>query len=431
MVLNHKFIGQDKIKKLLKDAIKYTKLAGGTCICNKGGVLFLGNKGLGKTTLMHILAKEMGIPEENIFIIEPAMLKNDVKSQKIVEAKLDAFARKGKVEPVVLIVDEIHRFNDAQQSMFLTLMQSRKYVNQTEGCDVEIPIPEFTIIGATTDEYKLLDTIYNRFEKGLICRLEEYSEDDLRKIVLQKINSFANEFPVEITKEAVSEIVKRNRGTIREIESAVDKLHQKAVLLGKSTIDKNLTDELFKELDIDESGLTSKDIEILNTLNSANNKTLSEENLCSMVNLKAEVFSEMYKPYLIKRKLIVTTGKGQSLSNAGIAYLEDKANKKNYDANVDNNLSQPIYKDDNEVATSNQSLEKESVKNKNVLDLLTGKFAKQIVEKSVLCKELNMDETTLTEELNKLYLEHLVNIRPNGFIATLEGYKRLNKAFPM
>ncbi|MCL2630377.1 MAG: AAA family ATPase [Firmicutes bacterium] len=309
------FIGQSKTVRALKDAIAEAKMDGKKGIAGKGGVLFLGGKGLGKTTLMQLTANELGVKCE---FFDASSMKNDVSSRRSFDLFLERIAKEGT--SVVIAVDEIHALPMDIQSRLLTLLQSRVYSNLVNGEAVNLPMPEFTFIAATTDEHGILETVYDRFNKGLICELEDYTVQELKYIIDGK----AAHFGLRISDEAKSQIVPRGRSSLREIESYIIKLRQKAKLSGKTEIDENMTSELFSELGVDVNGLYAKDIEILEALESAPNYSLSEENLVSKVNLKLENYQKFRKPFLIRSGYIASSSKGQNITEKSILLLNGR-----------------------------------------------------------------------------------------------------------
>jgi|GEM_PF-4463852 len=310
------FIGQTQVVKELKEAIAVAKVDGQKHIAPKGGVLFLGNKGLGKTTLMELVAKELGVKCE---FFDASGLRRDVSSRKSFDLFLERIAKENV--PVVIAVDEIHSMPQDIQSRLLTLLQKRVYSNlDASGLAINLPIKEFTFIGATTEPQGLLETVYDRFNKGLICTLVDYTPEELKRIIDQKV-SFYN---LAITEGAKDEIVKRGRSSVREIESYILKLRGKAVLANKTEIDETLTGQFFEEAQIDKIGLYAKDIEILEALKSAPNRTLSEENIANKVHISLNEFQNKRKPYLVRKGFIVTINRGQCLTEKAVKYLNER-----------------------------------------------------------------------------------------------------------
>ena len=309
------FIGQTQVVNELREAIAVAKFDGMKCIAPKGGVLFLGNKGLGKTTLMELVAKELGVKCEKF---DASGLRRDVTSRKTFDLFLERIAKENV--PVVIAVDEIHSMPQDIQSRLLTLLQSRVYSNlSASGIAINLPIKEFTFIGATTEPQGLLETVYDRFNKGLICTLVDYTSEELKRIINQK----AAYYKLTISEGAKDDIVARGRSSVREIESYILKLRGKAVLAEKTEIDEILTEQFFNEAKIDKTGLYAKDIEILEALKSAPNRTLSEENIANKVHISLSDFQSKRKPFLVRQGFIVTINRGQCLTEKAVKYLSE------------------------------------------------------------------------------------------------------------
>ena len=308
------FIGQKQTVRALKKAIEVAKIDGLKCIANKGGVLLLGNRGLGKSTIMRLVGKELGVKVE---FFDASSLRNDVESRRRFDTFLERIAREN--QPVVIAVDEIHKLSDDLQSRLLVLLQDRVYTNLDKaGQTINLPIKEFTFIGATTEEHDILVTLLDRFKKGLICTLEDYAADELRQIIKGKVSYYK----LTISEDAIAEIIKRGRSSIREIESFILGLRGEAVLEKQSEISKEMTLRYFEENKIYDLGLTAMDIKILEALEQAPSRTLSEENIASKVGVQLQDFQTNRKPYLIKIDFILSSNKGQTITEKGVEYLK-------------------------------------------------------------------------------------------------------------
>ncbi|MCL2621795.1 MAG: AAA family ATPase [Firmicutes bacterium] len=416
-------IGQTKTIRELREDIMVAKHDGLKCIANKGGILLTGNKGLGKTTIMDLVAKELGVPYK---FFDAASMRNDVASRRVFDQFLENIARANK--PVVIGVDEIHALPNDIQTRLLTLLAKRVYTGiDAVGDTFEMPIDQFTFIGATTDQQLLLEPLLDRFNKGRICNLEDYTMEELNKIIKLKFASFN----FTVADDANREIAKRGRSSVREIESYILKLRGQAVIAGKTHIDMDLVNKFFKYSQIDENGLNQIDLVILNALLNAPKKTLSEENLSSKVGITQKIFVAQHKPYLFKRGYIAATNQGLTLTKDGMNMLDEKASAgekggaQQYEEKQDYNTQNT-----NSTTHSTQVIASGDLQT-DILELLTGKYAKQVVNSQVIASELNADIKEVTEALKPLKEERLVNLKVDGFVATLQGYEKLGKKFEL
>lgn len=174
------FIGQQHIVKVLLKEIAIAKNEGRKHLDN---ILLFGNPGLGKTTLMELIAKELGVKFE---LLDCSQFRNSQQSLKALQNFFMRVARDN--EPVVIALDEIHMLNNELQSSLLTLLNNRVYVSPLDvnGQCKRIPIDEFTFIAATTDDDKVLDTIKNRCLR-LKFQMVDYTPDELKRIYKNKV----------------------------------------------------------------------------------------------------------------------------------------------------------------------------------------------------------------------------------------------------
>ena len=301
------FIGQTKTVARLEEAINAAQLRGEDHI---GNILLLGNRGLGKSTLMKLIAKELGV--------ECHIIDASAVTPELFKAFLLNVAQKGK--PVVIGVDEIHALKDSSQTMLLTLLNDRilRYVDK-KGESHEIPVC-FTFIGATTDPDKILQTMKDRCS-NLTFYLTDYSHDELKTIFKRKFTAYGLQADDDVTEECIA----RCRSSIREVEAIVKGLRDKAIIAGLTIVPRAMADEYFSQRGLDEKGLGDKDREILSALNTEENGGfLSADTLAARVRLGAGVLTSEYEPYLLKIGFIGITSRGRYLSDEGKKYIESK-----------------------------------------------------------------------------------------------------------
>lgn len=308
------FIGQQHIVKSLLKEIAIAKNEGRHHIDN---ILLFGNPGLGKSTLMELIAKELGVRYEKL---DCSQFRNSQQSLKALQSFLMRVARES--EPVVIALDEIHALTPELQSSLLTLLNDRVYVSPPDisGNIKRIPIEEFTFIGATTDDQDVLGTIKNRCLR-LTFQMVDYTPEELKRIYKNKIASKG----LTITDEALDTCISRSRGAIRYVNSIVEGLNSALYNdEGKRVsthIDLKIALDYFKEKGVDPMGLTEKDLEILHVLDENVGDAMGLEVLAARVGLEAKKYVSGYERYLIKIGFINVSGKGRALSERAVKYL--------------------------------------------------------------------------------------------------------------
>lgn len=314
------FIGQQHIVKILLKEIAIAKAQGRKYLDN---ILLLGNPGLGKSTLMQLIAKELGVKFE---WMDCSQYRNSQQSLKALQNFLLKVARDN--EPVVIAFDEIHMLTDELQSSLLTLLNSRVYISPPDvnGVVKRIPIDNFTFIAATTDDDKVLNTIKDRCLR-LKFQMVDYTSDELKRIYKNKVASKG----LTITDEAIDACIPRSRGSIRYVNSFVDgldvALYDDNGLRVSTNIDLSVVEKYFGERGIDAIGLEKKDLEILNVIAEDASGAIGAETLSARIGLDPKKYQSEYEPYLIKIGFVSVTGRGRSLTEAAINYLKEKNEK--------------------------------------------------------------------------------------------------------
>ncbi|MCM1556108.1 MAG: AAA family ATPase [Anaeroplasma bactoclasticum] len=311
------FIGQAHI---VKDLLKEVAIAKNEGRKHLDNILLFGNPGLGKTTLMKLIADELGVKFE---LLDCSQFRNSQQSLKALQNFFMRIARDN--EPVVIALDEIHMLTDELQSSLLTLLNNRVYVSPLDvnGQCKRIPIEEFTFIAATTDDDKVLPTIKNRCLR-LTFQLIDYTFDELKQIYKNKVMSKG----LTITDEAIETCIPRSRGAIRYVNSIVDGLNNalyndEGVRIS-TNIDLDLALAYFEEKGIDAIGLDKKDLEILNVIQQENSGVISADVLSARVGLETKKYLSEYERYLIKIGFISVSGRGRSLTDKAINYLKEE-----------------------------------------------------------------------------------------------------------
>lgn len=312
------FIGQERIVKILRKEIAIAKNEGRQYL---GNILLLGNPGLGKSTLMKLIAKELGVDYQ---LIDCSQFRNSQKSKEALQNFLMNVARENK--PVVIAFDEIHMLNKGLQAGLLNLLESREFASSPnkQGVTTRMPIDNFTFIGATTDDEYILPTIKDRCRR-LTFQMQDYTYDELKRIYQNK----AAIKGLTITDEAIDTCIPRGRGSLRWVNSFLEGLNSTLYdddgVRFSTNIDLDVVVKYFNENGIDEMGLCEKDIEILRVLQEDSSGAMGEEVLAARINLSAKKYHSEYEPYLVRIGFVSVCGRGRSITEKGIKYLQDKA----------------------------------------------------------------------------------------------------------
>ncbi len=303
------FIGQEHVIKQLKDEIAAAKKLGKNHLDH---ILLLGNRGLGKSTIMKLVAKELGVGFE---FIDCTSLMNDVKSQRLFQEFFINIAKANR--PVVIALDEIHALPVKLQSSLLTLLNDRVYSYLTESGTKNIAIPEFTFIGATTDYDAVLSTLKDRCGY-LTFELKDYTRDELRRIFKGKLGAMG----LKAEESVIDVCINRCRSSIRELEAIVKGLKTRSITLDTDTVTLAMSEKYFEDRGIDPIGLKDTDRRILKAIADEAKGFLSEETLAARVYLDPKLLTKEYEPFLMKIGFISVTSRGRYLTPKADDYLK-------------------------------------------------------------------------------------------------------------
>lgn len=288
------FIGQSELRKNLQVFLDATKKRGKAM----DHLLFYGNPGLGKTTLAHIIASELGV---NIVSTSgPALMRGgDLAS---ILSNLQAND--------VFFIDEIHRMPMQVEEVLYPAMEDFKLdlvIGQGPAAKtIKIDVEPFTLVGATTRLGLLSAPLRDRF--GIISRLEFYTPQELAEVVLRASKILG----VQISPESAMEIGKRSRGTPRIANRLLRRVRDFASVYGEGVIDHEQTKHALSRLDVDEMGLDEMDRKILSILiEHYDGGPVGLKTLAVACSEEMRTIEEIYEPYLIQCGLIKRTPQGR------------------------------------------------------------------------------------------------------------------------
>lgn len=299
------YIGQENLKSNLTIYMQAAKQRGEAL----DHVLLYGPAGLGKTTLSHIIANEMG-----------AQIR--VTSGPAIEKAADLAAILTNLnENDVLFIDEIHRLHKSAEEILYSAMEdyALDFVigKGPSARSVRLPLPHFTLIGATTKAGMLTSPLRDRF--GVSFRLELYSPEELTTI----INRSAKILNTDIEPKAALEIASRSRGTPRIANRLLKRVRDFAEIQNNGKVDLKITQQALGYMEIDECGLDKTDRRLLLTMmKSFGGRPVGLDTLAAATGEDANTIEDVYEPYLMQLCFIARTPRGRVCMRAAYEHFD-------------------------------------------------------------------------------------------------------------
>ncbi|MDU9787035.1 Holliday junction branch migration DNA helicase RuvB [Helicobacter pylori] len=303
------FIGQEKIKSNLQISI---------CAAKKrqeslDHMLFFGPPGLGKTSISHIIAKEM---ETNIKITAAPMIE---KSGDLAAILTNLQAKD------ILFIDEIHRLSPAIEEVLYPAMEDFRLDiiigSGPAAQTIKIDLPPFTLIGATTRAGMLSNPLRDRF--GMSFRMQFYNPSELALI----IKKAAVKLNQDIKEESADEIAKRSRGTPRIALRLLKRVRDFALVKNSSLMDLNITLHALNELGVNELGFDEADLAYLSLLANAQGKPVGLNTIAASMREDEGTIEDVIEPFLLANGYLERTAKGRIATSKTHALLKIPALK--------------------------------------------------------------------------------------------------------
>jgi Holliday junction DNA helicase RuvB len=288
------YVGQEKVRSQLEIFIAAARGRGEAL----DHVLLFGPPGLGKTTLAHIIARELGVNLRQT-------------SGPVLERPGDLAALLTNLEPRdVLFIDEIHRLAPVvEEILYPALEDFQLDIMIGEGPaarSIKLDLPPFTLAGATTRAGMLTNPLRDRF--GIVARLEFYNQQELATIVQRS----ARLLKIALEDEGAKEIARRSRGTPRVANRLLRRVRDYAQVKGDGTVSKAVAEAALKMLDVDALGLDVMDRKLLlAVIEKFGGGPVGVDNLAHAIGEEADTIEDVLEPYLIQQGYLQRTPRGR------------------------------------------------------------------------------------------------------------------------
>lgn len=304
------FVGQEKLKKNLSVFIEAARKRKEPL----DHVLFYGPPGLGKTTLAHIISSELGVSIKST-------------SGPVIERQGDLAAiLTNLAEGDILFIDEIHRLARIVEEVLYPAMEDYQLdivIGQGPNArTLKLNLPRFTLVGATTRTGLITSPLRARF--GVVSRLEFYSPEELKQVVLRSSGIMGT----VIHEDAAMEVAGRSRGTPRIANRLLRRLRDFAEVKGDGTIDLKMAHSSLDSLEVDQQGLDDMDRQFLSTLiEKFSGGPVGVETLSASLNEERDSIEDVIEPYLLQLGMIERTPRGRCATRMAYEHMGIKVPK--------------------------------------------------------------------------------------------------------